>query len=72
MKRVLLQRKLTKNIIDGSLEIEHALKRHKELQAKKLNQEQAIIENKLKPKGHLLLKKKWKVLNNSIKLVAFE
>lgn len=58
MKRVLFQRELAEKIVTGSWEIDHAIKRHKDIKDKEAKARQGIFDNKLKPKGHLLLKKK--------------
>lgn len=56
--RVLFQRELAQKIVAGSEEIEYAIKRHKVLQESKAKATQDIIDSKLKPKGHLMLKRK--------------
>lgn len=57
-ERVMLQRELAQKIVTGSWEIDYAIKRHKKIQDDEVKAKQDILDNKLKPKGHLLLKKK--------------
>jgi large subunit ribosomal protein L52 len=53
----MFQRELAQKIVTGSWEIDYAIDRHKKLEEQKVEQKRNIIQNKLKPKGHLLLKK---------------
>ncbi|XP_058833748.1 large ribosomal subunit protein mL52 [Topomyia yanbarensis] len=55
-KRILQQRELATKIVTLSKEMDFALERYNRLQKKQQFEKQAIIDNKLKPKGHLLLK----------------
>lgn len=59
-RRVMFQRELAQKIVTGSWEIDYAVDRHKKVEEEKVKEKQRILQNKLKPKGHLLLKKKWK------------
>lgn len=54
----MFQRELAQKIVTGTQEIDYAISRHKKLQEAKMNETQDILNSKLKPKGHLLLKKK--------------
>jgi large subunit ribosomal protein L52 len=54
----MLQRVLADKIVSGSWEIDYAIDRHQKLEEQKIQAKQDILQNKLKPKGHLLLKKK--------------
>lgn len=58
MRRVMFQREIAKKIVTGSWEIDYAIDRHKRIEEDAVKTKEAIISNKLKPKGHLLLKKK--------------
>lgn len=58
MKRVLLQRDLAQKIVSGSWEIDFAIDRHKKQQEEEVQAKKNILDSKLKPKGHLLIKKK--------------
>lgn len=58
LNRVKLQRDLAQKIVTGSWEIEYAIKRHKRINEEEVKGKQDILDSKLKPKGHLLLKKK--------------
>lgn len=58
MKRVMFQRELAQKILKGAQEIDYAIARHKKLEENKFKETQDILDRKLKPKGHLLLKKK--------------
>lgn len=58
MNRVLFQRELAQKIVEGSWEIDYAIERHKKMEDEKVSKKQEILDSKLKPKGHLLLKKK--------------
>jgi large subunit ribosomal protein L52 len=57
-RRLLYQRELAQKIVTGSWKIDYAIKRHKEIKEKEIQDTQNILDSKLKPKGHLLLKKK--------------
>lgn len=58
MKRIQTQRDLAQKMITGSWEIDYAINRHKRMQEEDKAEKQRIMDNKLKPKGHLLIKKK--------------
>ncbi|XP_030383150.1 39S ribosomal protein L52, mitochondrial [Scaptodrosophila lebanonensis] len=57
-KRLLKQQEIATKIVQLSGELDYAKKRHETLKAAADAERQRIIENKLKPKGHLLLNKK--------------
>lgn len=46
-------------IVQLSNELDFAKDRHRSIQEKEAAEKQAILDSKLKPKGHLLLKQKW-------------
>lgn len=54
----MFQREIAQKIVTGSWEIDYAIDRHKRIEDQAMKEKEAIINNKLKPKGHLLLKKK--------------
>lgn len=57
-KRLLKQQEIAAKIVELSGELDFAKERHERLQKQAQAEKQRIIQNKLKPKGHLLLKKK--------------
>ncbi|RZC37732.1 deoxynucleoside kinase-like [Asbolus verrucosus] len=57
-KRILKQQELTQQIIELTSEVDFAVERHKQLQQEEQRRRQEILDNKLKPKGIELLKKK--------------
>ncbi|XP_053673418.1 39S ribosomal protein L52, mitochondrial [Anopheles nili] len=56
-KRILQQREITKQIVTLSKEMDFAVDRHNRLKTEAVENRQKQIADKLKPKGHLLLKK---------------
>ncbi|EDW73835.1 uncharacterized protein Dwil_GK19668 [Drosophila willistoni] len=56
-KRLLRQQEIAAKIVELNGELEFAKKRHESLKAKAAADKQRILSSKLKPKGHLLLKK---------------
>jgi len=56
--RALFQRELAQKIVTGSWEIDFAIKRHQKIKDDEVKAKQNVLDSKLKPKGHLLLKKK--------------
>lgn len=58
MKRVMQQRDLAQKIVTGTYEIDYAIKRHQRLKDEEVKAKQDIMDGKLKPKGHFMLKKK--------------
>lgn len=58
MKRVMLQRDLAQKIVTGTFEIDYAIKRHQRLKDEEVKAKQDIMDGKLKPKGHFMLRKK--------------
>lgn len=54
----MFQRELAQKIVTGSWEIDYAIDRHKKIEEQKVQEKQEILQGKLRPKGHLLLKKK--------------
>ncbi|KAH8254680.1 hypothetical protein KR032_011616 [Drosophila birchii] len=57
-RRLLKQQEIASKIVELSGELEFAKQRHERLKAEAAAEKQRIIQNKLKPKGHLLLKRK--------------
>ncbi|XP_034106813.1 large ribosomal subunit protein mL52 [Drosophila nasuta] len=57
-KRLLKQQEVAAKIVELSSELEFAKARHERLKSEAKAEKQRIIQNKLKPKGQLLLKKK--------------
>lgn len=55
--RVLQQRDLAQKIVTGIYEVDFAKERHQRLIKEAADEKQAIIDNKLKPKGHALMSK---------------
>lgn len=51
------QREYAQKIVTGIAEVDFAKERLKTLKNDKAVERKAIIDNKLKPKGHILLKK---------------
>lgn len=51
------QKIIAQKVVEGLHEIDFAMKRHQNQLQLKENERQKAISNKLKPKGHLLLKK---------------
>lgn len=51
------QKIIAQKVVEGLDEIDFAIKRHQNQLQMKENERQKTISNKLKPKGHLLLKK---------------
>ncbi|CAO1428922.1 unnamed protein product [Diamesa tonsa] len=56
-RRVFQQRDMAQQILTGNQELKFAVDRHQKIQESEKNKRQSIFDNKLKPKGHLLLKK---------------
>ncbi|KAK5642113.1 hypothetical protein RI129_008280 [Pyrocoelia pectoralis] len=56
-ERIARQKEVTETIIRLSKEMDFAVERHKQLQIDEENRKAAIIANKLKPKGVMLLRK---------------
>ncbi|KAL1379570.1 hypothetical protein pipiens_014802 [Culex pipiens pipiens] len=56
-KRLLQQRDLAAKIVTMSSEMDFALDRYNRIQDEEARQRQALIDSKLKPKGHRLLAK---------------
>ncbi|KAH8394942.1 hypothetical protein KR222_011731, partial [Zaprionus bogoriensis] len=56
-KRLAKQQEIAAKIVQLSGELEFAKQRHERLKAEAESKRQQILQNKLKPKGHLLLKK---------------
>lgn len=56
-KRLLQQRDLAAKIVTMSSEMDFALDRYNRIQEKEARDRQALIDSKLKPKGHRLLAK---------------
>lgn len=54
----MFQREIARKIVTGSWEIDYAIDRHKKIQEDAVKAKESIVSNKLKPKGHLLFKKK--------------
>lgn len=52
------QREMAARIVQLSKELDFAKDRHRSIQEKVVADKQAILDSKLKPKGHLLLKHK--------------
>ncbi|XP_034477355.1 39S ribosomal protein L52, mitochondrial [Drosophila innubila] len=57
-KRLIKQQETAAKIVELSSELEFAKQRHERLKSEAQAEKQRIMQNKLKPKGHLLLKKK--------------
>lgn len=57
-RRLIKQREIATRIIQLSKEIDYAVERHKNHLEKQEEYKKNILENKLQPKGHLLLKNK--------------
>ncbi|XP_022232232.2 39S ribosomal protein L52, mitochondrial [Drosophila obscura] len=57
-KRLLRQQEIATKIVELSGELEFAKQRHERQRIAAATEKQRIIENKLKPKGHLMLKQK--------------
>ncbi|XP_044269818.1 39S ribosomal protein L52, mitochondrial [Tribolium madens] len=57
-KRIMKNQELTEQIIKLAGEIDFAVERHNKLTQEENNRKQKILDNKLKPKGVELLKKK--------------
>ncbi|EDW09174.2 39S ribosomal protein L52, mitochondrial [Drosophila mojavensis] len=57
-RRLLKQQEIAAKIVELSSELDFAKERHERLKKQAQAEKQRIIQNKLKPKGHLLLKKK--------------
>ncbi|XP_055608196.1 39S ribosomal protein L52, mitochondrial [Uranotaenia lowii] len=55
-KRMIQQRNLAQKIVVMSSEMDFALQRYNHLKENQLNNKRNIVSQKLKPKGHLLLK----------------
>uniref|UniRef100_A0A0K8TSB8 Large ribosomal subunit protein mL52 n=1 Tax=Tabanus bromius TaxID=304241 RepID=A0A0K8TSB8_TABBR len=56
-RRMLQQREIAKKIVTLSKELDFAKERYQKLQKAKEEERQKLLDSKLKPKGHLLLKK---------------
>ncbi|XP_043651460.1 39S ribosomal protein L52, mitochondrial [Drosophila teissieri] len=56
-RRLLKQQEIATRIVELSGELEFAKQRHERLKEKAESEKQRLIRSKLKPKGHLLLKK---------------
>ncbi|EDV59650.1 39S ribosomal protein L52, mitochondrial [Drosophila erecta] len=56
-KRLLKQQDIATRIVELSGELEFAKQRHERLKENAESEKQRLIQSKLKPKGHLLLKK---------------
>ncbi|KAL7735426.1 hypothetical protein ACLKA6_019543 [Drosophila palustris] len=57
-KRLIKQQEIAAKIVELSSELEFAKQRHERLKSEAQAEKQRILQSKLKPKGHLLLKKK--------------
>ncbi|XP_030556067.1 39S ribosomal protein L52, mitochondrial [Drosophila novamexicana] len=57
-KRLMKQQEIAAKIVELSSELDFAKQRHERLKMQAQAEKQRILQNKLKPKGHLLLKKK--------------
>ncbi|XP_064544166.1 large ribosomal subunit protein mL52 [Drosophila montana] len=57
-KRLTKQQEIAAKIVELSSELDFAKQRHERLKMQAQAEKQRIMQNKLKPKGHLLLKKK--------------
>lgn len=57
-KRLIKQQEIAAKIVELSGELEFAKQRHEKLKSEAQAEKQRILQNKLKPKGQLLLKKK--------------
>ncbi|KAH8372927.1 hypothetical protein KR009_008275 [Drosophila setifemur] len=57
-RRLLKQQEIAAKIVELSGELDFAKQRHVQLKEEAAAQKQRILQNKLKPKGHLLLKQK--------------
>ncbi|KAH8275257.1 hypothetical protein KR026_003978 [Drosophila bipectinata] len=57
-RRLLKQQEIAAKIVELSGELEFAKERHERLKTEAEAEKQRILQNKLKPKGHLLLKQK--------------
>ncbi|GLV34854.1 mitochondrial ribosomal protein L52 [Carabus blaptoides fortunei] len=61
-KRMLKQKEIAQTILTLSKEIDFAVKRHEDMVTTEKENAEKILANKLKPKGHLLLKdKNWSI-----------
>ncbi|KFB41587.1 AGAP004841-PA-like protein [Anopheles sinensis] len=56
-KRILQQREIAKQIVTLSKEMDFAVERHDRINAEHAKRKEDLVREKLKPKGHLLLKK---------------
>ncbi|XP_058063018.1 large ribosomal subunit protein mL52 [Anopheles bellator] len=56
-KRILQQREIAKQIVTLSKEMDFAVERHNRIETEAKETRQKLLAEKLKPKGHLLLKK---------------
>ncbi|KAH8277839.1 hypothetical protein KR018_008504 [Drosophila ironensis] len=56
-RRILKQQEIASKIVELSGELEFAKQRHERLKTEAAAEKQRILQDKLKPKGHLLLKK---------------
>ncbi|XP_055856847.1 39S ribosomal protein L52, mitochondrial [Episyrphus balteatus] len=56
-KRIQHQQEIARKMVTAIKELDYAKKRFVDMKASKEAEKKRIIENKLKPKGHLLLKK---------------
>uniref|UniRef100_A0A2M4C3K8 Large ribosomal subunit protein mL52 n=1 Tax=Anopheles marajoara TaxID=58244 RepID=A0A2M4C3K8_9DIPT len=56
-KRILQQREIAKQIVTLSKEMDFAVERHSRIEQEVQEAKQKLMREKLKPKGHLLLKK---------------
>ncbi|XP_058121058.1 large ribosomal subunit protein mL52 [Anopheles ziemanni] len=56
-KRILQQREIAKQIVTLSKEMDFAVERHDRINAEQAKRKEDLVREKLKPKGHLLLKK---------------
>lgn len=57
-KRLQKQKEMAVRVIQLSKEIDYAVERHSKILKDEENRKNQILANKLKPKGHLLLKNK--------------
>ncbi|XP_016986386.1 39S ribosomal protein L52, mitochondrial [Drosophila rhopaloa] len=57
-RRLLKQQEIAARIVELSGELEFAKQRHERLKQSAESEKQRLIQNKLKPKGHLLFKQK--------------
>ncbi|XP_017078384.1 39S ribosomal protein L52, mitochondrial [Drosophila eugracilis] len=57
-RRLLKQQEIASRIVELSGELDFAKQRHERLKVAAESEKQRLIQNKLKPKGHLLLKQK--------------